>query len=439
MTPREPVGKGLSIAKAIGVSLLVVVLLAGILVSVHSLIQWISFNLVMHSKISGLGGWVRSATWSQDGREVAVGLGGYSLEDKRGAVILLGGDGRVHWRFNTSSHVVHLLWPAEPNFIIAVTKSGDVYAFKPSTGKVIWNTSTHGYVFDAALDPRGSMLAVATGLPSPGVYIYNMSTGKLVWSAHRFMEAYDVDWNSNGSLIAACYTFNIPTTHGEIDIYTREGELVQRVNGSSEFWKASFSPDDKYIAIAYGFPYHQLAIYRFNGSVDGRIGVSYLGGSIWNIYWTRGRLMLSIGRPGNVFVITKPSNLKERLELHALRGELVAAVPELDTGLVALSSEWFEHYVESHGSLYIYKLDGKLLWSTDNLDGGGYTLDWSPDGKFLLVGTKRGTAYVFNAGKFGEAGLMDKTSILIGTVVFIVVIGVLYRLYPGLFKLYYRG
>ena len=439
MTPREPVGKGLSIAKTIGVSLLVVLLLVGILVSIHSLLQWVSFNLVMHSKMGGLGGWIRSAAWSPSGEEVAVGLGGYSLEDKRGAILLLGEDGSVRWRFNTSSHVVHLLWSTESGVLVAVTKSGDVYAFNPSNGKILWDTSTGGYVFDAALNPNGSRLAVASGLPSPGVYVYNVTNGKLLWDAHRFMEAYDVEWNSNGSLIAACYTFNIPTTHGEIDIYTSMGKLVQRVNGSSEFWKASFSPDDRYIAIAYGFPYHQLSIYRFNGSIDGRIGVSYLGGAIWNIYWSQDKLMLSIGRPGNAFVVTKPTNMNEHLELHALRGELVAAEPELHTGLVALSSEWFEHYVESHGSLYIYELDGKLLWSTDKLDGGGYTLGWSPDGKFLLVGTKRGTAYVFDAEKFGEAGLLDKTSILIGTVVFIVVIGVLYRLYPGLFKLYYRG
>jgi len=439
LTPREPVGRKLSITKTIGVSLLVLVLLIGILVSIHSLIQWISFNLVVHSKISGLGGWVRSATWSPDGKEIAVGLGGYSLEDKRGAVLLLGGDGSVHWRFNTSSHVVHLLWPAEPGILVGVTKSGDIYAFNPSTGKVLWNTSVNGYVFDAALDPSGSRLAIATGLPSPGVYVYNVSNGKLLWDAHRFMEAYDVEWNSKGSLIAVSYTFNIPSTHGEIDIYTSEGKLAQRVNGSTEFWKASFSPDDRYIVIAYGFPHYELGIYKFEGFIGRKISVLHLGGEIWSIYWAQGKLMLTVGMPGNSFIITRPTNLSDRIELHTLRGRLVAAEPELNKRLVALSSEWFVHYVESHGSLYIYKLDGKLLWGTDKLDGGGYTLDWSPDGKFLLVGTKRGTAYVFNAGKFGEAGLMDKTSILIGTVVFIVVVGVLYRLYPGLFKLYYRG
>jgi WD40 repeat protein len=439
MTSRIQPGKRLSIAKTLGVSLLVLAILAGILVPTHSLIQWISFKLVVHSKIAGLNGWVRSAVWDPNNGAIAIGLGGYSLEDRRGAVILLDVDGRVRWRFNTTSHVVQLLWTVKPGILIGVTKSGDIYAFNPSTGSVVWNSSINGYVFDAALDPSGSILATATGLPSPGVYVYNASNGKPLWEAHRSMETYDIDWNSDGTLLAACYTFNIPTTHGELDIYTRNGEPVQQVNESSELWKASFSPGDKYIAIAYGFPYHQLAVYNFNGSIGRRIGVSYLGGSIWNIYWVQDKLMLSIGRPGNVFVITKPSNLKERMELRALRGELVAGKPEPHTGLIALSSEWLVHYIESHGSLYIYNSRGTLVWSTDKLEGAGYTLEWSPEGKYLLVGTKKGIVYIFESGKFREASILDKSSLIVGIIVFIAVVGGLYRLYPSLFKLSYMG
>ncbi|MEB3755453.1 MAG: PQQ-binding-like beta-propeller repeat protein [Desulfurococcales archaeon] len=433
MTRRRSVFR---VGKLITVTLVLALVLVGILVAVHSLFTWISWRSTIEHEVDHVGGWIRVVRWNPTGDKIAVGIGGFNLTDKRGGVLVYNSSGGVLWHYNTSSPVVNIEWISEGKDIFVATKTGNIYLFDSNTGRILWNTSLHGYLFDASLSPNGRLIAIAVGVPSPGVYVFYIN-GSMKWMNPSFMEAYDVEWSKNGELLAACYTINIPTTSGELAIYSSNGKKVYSYNSSTEFWRASFSPSMNYLVIVHGFPYHSVVSYELNGSSLGKqVSKAYLGGAVWNIFWRDNKLMLAVGYPSNHFFITYPDNLKKGVNLFVLKGQLTASDPSPKGDLVALSSEWFKHYTESHGSLYIYNFKGRLLWSTDNLNGGGYSLAWSPDGRKLAAGTKLGTLYILDSNNFRYGTYFDGLSLLSGLLIFMGIIILINRKSPRIIRFY---
>ena len=402
---------------------------------IHDFFSWTLWKTSIEEEIDGLGGWVRIISWNPNGDEIAVGLGGFNLTDKRGAVLVYDSKGDMLWSYKTSSPIVNLEWVSNGKNLFAATKTGEVYLFNPVKGKIIWNTNLHAYIFDASWNPSKKAIAVATGIPASGVYLFDIN-GSLRWSKPSSMEAYDVEWSSNGELLAVCYTMNIPTTSGKLVIYQFNGKQVYSYNTSSEFWKSSFSPSMNYLVIVYGFPYHSVVTYKFNGSLVKPASKAYLGGSVWSIFWRASKLMLAVGFPGNRFVITSPTDLKNGITLGVLKGDLTASAPNPEGNIVAISTEWFEHYTKSHGSLYVYDSNGQLLWSTNRLNGGGYALDWSPNGKELIVGTKLGTLYLLDTNHFRYGAYLDGLSLLVGILLFMVIVILVNIHFPRLLKFF---
>ncbi len=404
------------------------------MIAVHSFFTWISWKTTIEQEIDNIGGWVRVVEWSPSGDKIAVGLGGFNLTDRRGAILVYDSSGKMKWSYKTSSPVINVEWVSEGKYVLAATKAGDVYMFDSDGGRILWNTSLHAYLFDASLNPSGKSIAVALGVPTSGVYVFDVN-GSVKWVRHSFMEAYDVEWSKNGKLLAVCYTINVPRTLGGLVIYSSSGRQIYSYNSSSEFWKASFSPSMNYLIVVHGFPYYSVVSYEFNGSSLGKqVSKAYLGGAIWNMFWLDGKLMLEVGYPSNRFFITSPSNLKVGISLDVLKGQLTASDPSHKGDLVALSSEWFEHYTGDHGSLYIYNFKGSLLWSTDQLNGGGYALSWSPNGEKLVVGTKLGTLYILNSSDFHYGAYFNGLSLLVGILLFMGLIILVNRKFPGVLK-----
>ena len=422
--------------KLIAVTLIMALILAGILVAVHGFFKWISWKTTIEQEKDNIGGWIRVTKWSPSDDKIAVGIGGFNLSDKRGAILVYDSNGNALWRYNTSSPVINIEWVSEGKDIFVATKTGDVYLFDSNTGRILWNTSLHSYLFDASLNPNGKLIAIAVGIPASGVYVFDIN-GSMKWMKPSSMEAYDVEWGKNGELLAVCYTINIPTTSGGLVIYNSNGKQIYSYNSSSEFWKSSFSPSMNYLIIVYGFPYHSVVSYEFNGSSIGKqVSKAYLGGAVWNVFWRNNKLMLEVGYPSNRFFITSPYNLKSGVSLDVLKGQLTASDPSPKGDLVALSSEWFKHYTADHGSLYIYNSKGHLLWSTDRLNGGGYSLAWSPDGEKLVVGTKLGTLYILDSNSFRYGTYFDGLSLLVGVLIFMGIVILINRKSPSIIRFY---
>jgi WD40 repeat protein len=293
-----------------------------------------------------------------------------------------------------------------------------------SAARFVKHFKSHGFVTNAAWSPDGSKFAF--GILVPPDYptnIYDLETGEVLLTIRSKDMSGWIDWSPEGDriLIPGAFAVILDTSTGEI---LSNFKVIDANSFLEEDFCEDWSPDGRYICTGHEsgevkiwdsytgeirdqFKIHSSSVKRIHWSPDGSrlLSSSFAGeAAIWDP--DSGSILLQLlpedyrnfvpdsrwSRDGSrVYLLTAEGDV---LSYGADTGELLSRIstsPVSDITDMSLPPSEERVLVGGHdGEIRVWDLQqGVLLLSYET--GGYATAEYSPDGKYILIGTTGGS------------------------------------------------
>ncbi len=228
---------------------------------------------------------VFSVAWSPDGSKIVVGL-------YNGRVAMLSSNGKILWTTNKLGNDVGirgLVWTPDGEKIIAGVsgigeKTGFIAMISALNGEILWISNDLGdRIWDIAISPDGSKVAVVYGTWSGYLAVYTLSNGALLWKSKKIeYTPYAVSWSPDGKKIA------VGLGGGLVMIFSASDGSILWINKDlgSEVYDISWSPDGSKIVVGVS-RYVDGEALKFDGSAV------VLSSSNGEVLWVSKRLPYS--------------------------------------------------------------------------------------------------------------------------------------------------
>ena len=412
---RMLLGKGRrSYKRILAITVLLAVVYGASFEAFVNVFSWVASKEGLEWSMNGLGGWVREVEWSPSGEWVAVAVGGLSPWRSNGSIGIYDRHGVRVWSLNVSSPVTRVEWYND-SIIVFIEKTGLVGLVDVADKRVVWNRSLEAFMDDLTVDRGDGYILVAADLPLDSVVALSLNNGSILFSREMNGGVLDVGYNPSRGVIYACSAGNITARfRGEIILLDSKGETLVEEKLGSECIKAYLMKGWGKLAVATGFPHYMLKLMDTSG--DGvRVDASVaLGGLAVDLHEMGDYLVIGVGRPGNKVLLFRHGLTLYRV-LEPGRGMVTSVSVDEGNEVIAVTTEWFDSYLNPHGGVFIYDIHGKLVGSME-LKGRCSSSDWSPQGR-LAIGTKEGGLYVLNPRRMWLYSLVTPLSILVSLLV----------------------